>query len=386
MKSILYIISGFDYSKHNGVMNRCLSFMRCFTSHGYKVTVLALPFIKCFPKAIKAKSAMPSDARWMILPHYYSYKPSVFSIYTFVEKILIFILSIIERPSFILADGSSSCNMASFSTSFFPLIANFRADESDEYLFLNHIPAETEESRRIKSLCVCAANKSSYSICVSKNLESYLLSLGARFANNYIFPCCADHSRFKDVLPNNSKNIIVGYFGGTSSWQCIKQVIELVISLRKISDRYKLLLLCSGSLHEFQNELESLGGDNYTVKFLSTSEMPAAIASMDISVSFRSNRNLNIVSSPTKLSESLAAGVPLIVSKFCGDYRDILTEGLNGVVTDGITPTDKEIIMIDSFCRKVKSNRLFYFDVCRNSVKNRTQALYSDAFIKLIES
>lgn len=386
MKSVLYIISGFDISKNNGVMNRCLSFVNCFSSHGYKVTVLALPHVKQFFKSNKRKKAMPGNARWMAFPHYYSYRPSVLNLFAYVEKFFILVKSCIIRPSYILADGCVSCYLSSWAAHHFRLIANYRADMADEYLLLHNLPHDTIETRRIRRMDVNASKLAKYTICVSTNLKKHLLLTGADLKNNFIFPCCADLQRFNDVKPNTGGRIIVGYFGGTSPWQCITQVIELVVALRKISDDYKLLLLCSGDLTEYQERLDVLGSDNYSVRSLSSPEMPRAIASMDISVAFRSNRNLNVVSSPTKLSESLAAGVPLIVSRFCGDYNDILIEGVNGVVTNDIYPTEKELLMIDSFCRKVKSNRQLYFDTCRASVKQRTQALYSDGFIKMIES
>lgn len=386
MKSVLYIIAGFDISKNDGVMTRCLSFVGCFSSHGYRVTVLALPYVKRFFKSRKGRKTMPGNAKWMLFPHCYSFSRSFLNLFAYIEKLYILLVSFILRPSYILADGCVSCFISSWAARNFRLIANYRADMSDEYLLLHNFSHDTIEARRIRKMDVDASKLAKYSICVSTNLKKYLLSIGAELEHNFIFPCCADLQRFNDVKPNDDSSIIVGYFGGTSPWQCISQVIELVISLRKISNDYKLLLLCSGDLTEFQGKLDVLGSENYSVRSLSSAEMPSAVASMDVSVAFRSNRNLNIVSSPTKLSESLAAGVPLIVSRFCGDYRDIIAEGVNGVVVDDIYPTENEILMIDAFCKKVKSDRKFYFDTCRASVNQRTQAFYSNGFINMIES
>ena len=138
MKSVLYIISGFDISKNNGVKNRCLSFVNCFSSHGYKVTVLALPYVKQFFKSIKVKKTMPVNAKWMLFPHYYSFRPSVLNLFAYVEKLYILAISLIIRPSYILADGCVSCFLSSWAACYFRLIANYRADQSDEYLLLHN--------------------------------------------------------------------------------------------------------------------------------------------------------------------------------------------------------------------------------------------------------
>jgi len=386
MKTVLYVICGFDVSTNGGVMNRCLSFVRCFSSHGYRVIVVALPIAKEYFRSLSAKKSLPGIADWVVFPHYYSWKPTILNLFSFVDKAFLYLLSLIKKPAYILADGGTSCFLCSWASSRTPLIANFRADQSDEFLFQYGYQQETVESKKIKDLDRYAAEISSYSICVSTKLRDYLISLGAPLKNNFIFPCCADIDRFKNVQSIDTKDIVIGYFGGTAPWQCIQEVINLVISLRELSADYKLLLLCSGNLSAYNEELSLLGEDNYSVFSLSNAEMPQYIARMDLSVALRDNRNLNIVSSPTKLSESLAAGVPLLVTRSCGDYADFLEPGTNGIIIDGIKPTTEDIKAIDSFCRKVKSDRRHYFNICRDSVKNRTQAHYSDSFIEMIES
>ena len=208
---------------------------------------------------------------------------------------------------------------------------------------------------------------------------------GISLKRNFIFPCCAKISRFQNVVVSSHPNIIMlGYFGGLQSWQCVEQVIEIAIRLRKLDDRYKLLILTGSKVDKIQHLLDELGKENYILKAVSQEEIPDWVGKMDISFALRSDRSLNRVSSPTKLRESLAAGVPIVVTEASGDWDEVVSVE-TGMVIPNLRISEKTIADLHNFCLQVKANRIDFFDKCRNAVANHTWEFYSEKFIKFIE-
>ena len=77
-----------------------------------------------------------------------------------------------------------------------------------------------------------------------------------------------------------------------------------------------------------KEKLDKIGTEYYYDKALSPVEVPDYVGMMDGGFLLRDNLILNIVSSPTKISEYIAAGAALICTPYAGDYLP-LTEGHN---------------------------------------------------------
>ncbi len=387
-KKLLYVIS-LDLSQYDGVMNRCVSFVNCFKNNGYNVTVVALtPFIGRVVKSYKNIENLPSIAKWLVFPFFKAGKRSWKNIFVYIDKIYILFLTCLLNPKYILADSHECCEVASWSTMISPLIANFRADVVDEKLYSGRYgfdsPDMKEDIRKIKH----SIKISSYSICVSNHLKEILeKQSGLTLNNNFIFPCCCDLERFSKIIPHiPDDKFIIGFFGGSSKWHCMDEILDLFLRLRKLSNRYFLLILTGSDMSIYKNKLEVIGNENYSIKKANIYDIPNMISSMDLSVAIRENRELNKVSSPTKLSESLAAGVPLLVTRYSGDYKELMVNNNTGIVINDIFPTNEELLAIHNYCSYVMNNRLSVFNHCREAVANRTQEIYSKQFVNFIEN
>ena len=78
------------------------------------------------------------------------------------------------------------------------------------------------------------------------------------------------------------------------------------------------------------------------------------------------------MSSPTKICEYLAAGVPMICTRHSGDYARSITNGINGFVADEPDFTEAEVKELLQWLLKVKANREEISSKCVKSVEDRT--------------
>lgn len=386
MKRVLYIVPGLDPSYKDGASNRANSFINCFKEGGYDVIVITLTPFKKFRNACLNRDKFSSNAKWIIIPSIF-FNNRFLNIYSFIIKFILLVLTIWYRPSLVMADYAGGYTLANWTKLRSKLLINHRGDIIDEYKFTSN---NDDNDIRTKSLywrVKRSVKGADMSICVSENLRKQLMEYsGLELNNTFIYPCCADVTRFKDVVcPKNKERIVVGYFGGFNKWQCIDTILDIFIELRKKDNRLFLMIITNSDPTPYKEKLEKIGQANYSIKGVPFNEIPENISKMDASFALRENRPLNTVSSPTKLSESLAAGVPVIVTKASGDYADMLCNNKNGLLIDDINYTSEDIDNIYKYLLYVKENRNEVFDACRESVKERTWNNYCKKFHKFIE-
>ena len=386
MKRVLYVVPGLDPSYKDGASNRANSFINCFKADGYDVIVVALTYLKQFKNAYNKKSTYSKEAKWILIPHILFSKEWL-NLYAYIEKFILLLLTLWYKCDIVLADYSSGGVLASWTKARAKLIVNHRGDSIDEYIYTHNKGLDDSFVKTLNARLKTSIRKADMSICVSENLRKQLMEYsGLELNNTFIYPCCADIARFEQTTcPCNKEKIVVGYFGGFNKWQCIDTILDIFIELRKKDSRFFLMLITNSSTEPYKEKLEKIGKENYSIKGVPFNEIPENISKMDASFALRESRPLNIVSSPTKLSESLAAGVPIIVTKASGDYAEMLIDNKNGLLIESIDYTADDIDRLYKFLLYVKENRKEVFDACQASVKGRTWNNYCKAFHKFIE-
>lgn len=386
MKRVLYVIPGLNPLYKDGASNRVNSFINCFKQEGYSVHVLALPIYKDYLLAIKHKKDYSKNATWHILPHIHFIGKRWLNIYSLLEKFYILMLTLCYRCDIVLADYALGGSLARWAKLYSKLIVNHRGDSIDEFKCGGQYDDNDIRIKNHKRYLRDSIKNADASICVSENLRIQLSQYtNMELKNTFIFPCCADISRFENlVCTENNERIVLGYFGGFNKWQCIDVMLDIFIELQQKDPRFYLLILTNSDYSSYKEKLALIGDGNYTIKGVSFDKIPENVAKMDLSFALRENRPLNIVSSPTKLSESLAAGVPLIVTKASGDYEEMCVNGKNAFVFDDLNYDSKSIDELYQYCIRVHKNRKEIFDICRESVKDRTWNNYVKQFHQFI--
>lgn len=396
MKGRVLIIVPLLINQYDGAMNRVSSAIEMYKRNGYEVYILDIfPAYYLF-KIFKHKKNLNLNAHWLFLPSFSLMRSPFLQCFSvFIAQIWIYFLTRLISFRIVQFDMYYGGRVCKYRKKDSKLIMNYRGDSIDEFLYAN--PSENMLGWKVKSIekdVAFSIRQADILLTVSENLkksvEKYTDSCIQHF---FIMPCCADIERFKidlslldELKIKYEDKLVIGYCGGMAKWQNVDVILDLVIALKKKNPQIYFLLLTSESLESVQSKLNELGDNNYEYHSLSRDKVPFFLSCMNASFLIRENRPLNIVASPTKISESLAAGVPVIATRFAGDIEDVVIDGKNGIILSDMNYTEEDIDRILSYLLKVKSQRGYFRSLCQKSIEERTWNNYSDNYIRYIES
>ena len=153
----------------------------------------------------------------------------------------------------------------------------------------------------------------------------------------------ARRNEIREALSIRNSRVLV-YAGKFSTWYMAREMASFFeFSLRTRPDGVWLILTQSdpGLIYA---ELQALDvpPDRYRIYRVSPEDVGAYLAAADYAVSFIRASFSKISSSPTKIGEYLAAGLPTIVSAGVGDTDELLTRTDTGIVVHSHTEADYE--------------------------------------------
>ncbi|MCW5959742.1 MAG: glycosyltransferase [Pyrinomonadaceae bacterium] len=161
-----------------------------------------------------------------------------------------------------------------------------------------------------------------------------------------VIPCCVDLNRFE--IPNNisrqeirqkynlyDRNVIA-YVGSLGTWYLADEMADLMQTAREGDDSTFALILTQSSPKIMFDKLIERGFSDrdFLIKNVSHEEIPNFLTATDIAVSFIKPCFSKLSSSPTKIAEYLASGVPIITNRGVGDVAEHIEEDRTGAVVD----------------------------------------------------
>jgi glycosyltransferase involved in cell wall biosynthesis len=162
----------------------------------------------------------------------------------------------------------------------------------------------------------------------------------------HVIPCCVDFERFDNARESRAavrrsigldEQTVMAYVGKFTGWYMEREMVEFFAAAREeIGDLHFLIM--SQSDHELiVSEFERLDipPDEYTVTEVAPAEVANMLAAADFGISFIRPTFSKLASSPTKLGEYLAAGLPVVTTRGVGGVDDVVgdREGI-GVFVD----------------------------------------------------
>lgn len=159
-------------------------------------------------------------------------------------------------------------------------------------------------------------------------------------------PCCVDTERFHFDAAARHKmraelalgdRLTVAYSGTLGSWYQEAEMASFVAALRR-RRRDVAWLVATHSPTENLRALARAAGvddDALVVRRVHPTQMPATLAAADLGLSFIKPCFSKIGSSPTKVAEYLAAGMPVVMNGGIGDVAELAGERDACVVVDG---------------------------------------------------
>lgn len=159
-----------------------------------------------------------------------------------------------------------------------------------------------------------------------------------------VIPCCADMNHFTLTSPDKKKNgrdilglpqdkLVISYLGSVGSWYMLDEMLQL---FRMIRDRNPgaVFLFITPSEPDYiflRAEAAGLNRNELVIREAGRQEVPVFVAASDVNISFIKPVYSKLSSSPTKLGEVLAMGVPVISNSGVGDVEEIMKKTGGGI-------------------------------------------------------
>lgn len=159
-----------------------------------------------------------------------------------------------------------------------------------------------------------------------------------------VIPCCVDFKRFRaaDETPreelrrelNLEGRRVVVYVGSFGGWYMAEETARFMALAYRQDPKTYALVLTQTPPEAIAARLGELGVpvDSFRVERVAPAEVPKYLKASDIAVSFIRACYSKLSSSPTKIAEYLAAGLPVVCNAGIGDVDEVIEGDRVGVV------------------------------------------------------
>jgi glycosyltransferase involved in cell wall biosynthesis len=159
-----------------------------------------------------------------------------------------------------------------------------------------------------------------------------------------VIPCCVDFRRFRaaDETPrdelrrelNLTGRRVVVYVGSFGGWYMTEETARFMALAHRQDPKTFSLILTQTAPAPVITRLRELGvaEDSFFVGRVPPGEVPRYLKASDIAVSFIRACYSKLSSSPTKIAEYLAAGLPIVCNTGVGDVDEVIEGDRVGVV------------------------------------------------------
>jgi glycosyltransferase involved in cell wall biosynthesis len=152
-----------------------------------------------------------------------------------------------------------------------------------------------------------------------------------------VVPCCVDLELFKvDAEAREHRRAELGiqnrlvlvYSGSIGGWYLMDEMVDFFAALRKHRADAHFLWLTHGSLELIDDAMSKRGisATNYTVVNAAPRDVSSYLSAADAGIAFYKPAFSRIATSPVKIPEYLACGLPLIINAGIGDSDVLVTQ------------------------------------------------------------
>jgi glycosyltransferase involved in cell wall biosynthesis len=167
-----------------------------------------------------------------------------------------------------------------------------------------------------------------------------------------VIPCCADLQLFnlkninkaekeklKQKLQINETDFIISYLGSIGTWYMLDEMLDFFKRLldKKTNSKFLFITQDDKSLILQKAKEKQISREKIIIHSANRNEVPIYISLSDISIFFIKPLYSKKASSPTKMGEIMALGVPIITNKGIGDDDQIIGESGAGMLIEKFT-------------------------------------------------
>lgn len=160
-----------------------------------------------------------------------------------------------------------------------------------------------------------------------------------------VIPCCADMNHFtltstEDKLKGRKKlglpadGLVLSYLGSVGAWYMLDEMLELFAFIKNKYAEAKFFFITHSAPSLILSKLDkfNIKKEDVIITEASREEVPVFTKASDVNISFIKPVYSKLSSSPTKLGEVLAMGIPVIVNSGVGDVEAIVNKSKGGFV------------------------------------------------------
>ncbi len=166
-------------------------------------------------------------------------------------------------------------------------------------------------------------------------LQALLNTVGSN-AELTVIPTATDLERFQTTPSSRPERIV--YLGSVGTWYRIDSMVALARNWVALDPTLIVDFLINGDSRELVESVRTLPGNRVRVRSVTHEEVPGALAGALATFAVIDPAPSKVASAPTKIGESLAAGLPVLANRGVGDVASWIEQADIGVVLDALTP------------------------------------------------
>jgi glycosyltransferase involved in cell wall biosynthesis len=182
-------------------------------------------------------------------------------------------------------------------------------------------------------------------VAVEREIRSWCLGLTP--LKIQVISCCVDLQLFsltdneqkkfsRRLLQLSDSSLIISYLGSLGTCYMLDEMLRFFSLIKKNYPTAKFLFVTHSLSQLILDRIEQyhLNYDDIIIRSASREEVPLLMKASDISLSFIFPTYSKIASSPTKLGETMAMGIPVILNQGIGDTTALAKNGLTYLLPD----------------------------------------------------
>ena len=337
------------YISHNGMLeglgqSQVLAYLRGLARRGAEIDLLSYEIAPA-AGAIDAlqESLSGSRIRWTPLLRHRDTRFTVKLSESFLGVRRALAIALRRRPDIVHGRSYLPTAVSDLVASVVPkakLLFDCRGMLGDEFVDAGHWTKDRLEYRLLKRYEARAFERAEGVVVLTNSLKRWIAERGlfGPRTSVEVIPCCVDleafrfeagtRARIRAELGVSAKTVVV-YSGSLGSWYRDSDIARFAGVVKKKASKPVVFMLLTASPSETLVALllaEGFRRDEIIVRRVAPAEMPAYLSAGDIAVSFIKSCFSKTGSSPTKLAEYLACGLPVVLNGDIGDQQELAEE------------------------------------------------------------
>jgi glycosyltransferase involved in cell wall biosynthesis len=165
-----------------------------------------------------------------------------------------------------------------------------------------------------------------------------------------VIPCCVDFARFESVAAISKESLraelkltdrrVIVYVGSFGGWYMTDEMTEFLAVARQQNPATFAMILTQSSPQMVVERMLALGfqPEDFLITQVAPGEVPRYLKAADIAISFIKPCFSKQSSSPTKIAEYLASGLPVVCNAGVGDLDKLIDENHAGALLQELNP------------------------------------------------